>query len=53
MVMGGTWGLAGLLVTPTGIVAEDIGLFQTLIILSFVPITGLLLTVPIFKKLSF
>ena len=53
MVMGVTWGVSGLLVTPTGILGEYIGLFETLIFLSFIPIAGLLLTIPISKKLDF
>jgi hypothetical protein len=51
--MGVTWGVAGLLVTPTGVLAEHIGLFETLMFLSFIPIAGLLLTIPISKKLDF
>jgi FSR family fosmidomycin resistance protein-like MFS transporter len=53
IVMGVTWGVAGLLVTPTGVLAEHIGLFETLMFLSFIPIAGLLLTIPISKKLDF
>ena len=53
IVMGVTWGVAGLMVTPTGVLAEYIGLFETLIFLSFIPIAGLLLTIPISKKLDF
>jgi FSR family fosmidomycin resistance protein-like MFS transporter len=53
MVMGVTWGVSGLLVTPTAVLAEQIGLFETLMFLSFVPIAGLLLTIPISKKLDF
>ena len=52
LVMGVTWGLAGLLVTPTGILAEQIGLYQTLLFISFIPLLGLLLTIPIYNKLS-
>lgn len=50
--MGVTWGLAGLLVTPAGILAEKIGLYQTLLFISFIPFLGLLMTITVYKKLS-
>lgn len=52
MVMGFAWGSAGVLVTPTGVLADHIGLLHTLISISSVPFVGFLLTLLIFRKMD-
>jgi FSR family fosmidomycin resistance protein-like MFS transporter len=52
MVMGFAWGSAGVLVTPTGVLADHIGLFHTLLSISFTPFVGFLLTLLIFRKMD-
>ncbi len=52
MVMGFAWGSAGVLVTPTGVLAGHIGLVHTLVSISSMPFVGFLLTVLIFRKMD-
>ena len=52
MVMGFAWGSAGVLVTPTGVLADHIGLLHTLISISSMPFVGFLLTLLIFRKMD-
>jgi len=52
MVMGFAWGSAGVLVTPTGVLADHIGLLHTLISISSMPFVGFLLTFLIFRKMD-
>jgi len=52
MVMGFAWGSAGVLLTPTGVLADHIGLFHTLISISSMPFVGFLLTLLIFRKMD-
>jgi FSR family fosmidomycin resistance protein-like MFS transporter len=52
MVMGFAWGSAGVLLTPTGVLANHIGLSHTLLFISSMPFVGFLLMLLIYRKMD-